>query len=341
MKIRSKAVKTVMICVTAGLLASFAFSSSALGKTTIIMAHAMPTDHIFHKISKRFESKLQEISGGAFNIQYHPAGALGDWTTQVDQAMAGAIQINLGWALSELDPRLDVSNLGFIAKDWETAKKLYGPGGALDAIYKEIYGRLGLTSLGTIPTGFTGFVVRKGIKAPVNMPADAKGFKMRVPPFPMGIARYKALGFSVVPMAFSEVHTALQTGAIDGRAYSPVSEIMMFRDTLQSYVYTKEHFEQTFFFTNTAWLNKLSKQEREWVIQVAEEVVAWSWEASEKDNIEWLKKVRESGLEVIELTDAQTKAYSKIVLETEIPIIEKMLGKEKVDAILKAANVKL
>ena len=86
---------------------------------------------------------------------------------------------------------------------------------------------------------------------------------------------------------------------------------------------------------------KLSKQEREWVIQVAEEVVAWSWEASEKDNIEWLKKVRESGLEVIELTDAQTKAYSKIVLETEIPIIEKMLGKEKVDAILKAANVKL
>ena len=97
---------------------------------------------------------------------------------------------------------------------------------------------------------------------------------MRVPPFPMGIARYKALGFSVVPMAFSEVHTALQTGAIDGRAYSPVSEVMMFRDTLQAYVYTKEHFEQTFFFTNSAWLNSLPEQERQWVVQAAEEAIA-------------------------------------------------------------------
>lgn len=326
-------------CIVTTLLVLFFFSGSAFAKTTIIMAHAMPTDHIFHKISERFQEKLKELSNDAFKVEYHPGGALGDWTSQVDQAMAGAIHINLGWALSELDPRLDVSNLGFIAKDWEAAAKIYGSGGVLDSLYKEIYGNLGLTSLGTIPTGFTGFVVRKGLEPPVNVPEAANGFKMRVPPFPMGIARYKALGFAVVPMPFSEVHTALQTGAIDGRAYSPTSEVMMFRDTLAAYVYTKEHFEQTFFFTNTAWLNSLPENQRNWVIQAAEEAVAWSWTASEKDSEDWLVKIKESGLQVIELTPEQSEKYSKIVLDTEIPIVEKMIGKEKVEAILKSANI--
>ncbi|MDX2511642.1 MAG: TRAP transporter substrate-binding protein DctP [Desulfobacterales bacterium] len=327
-------------CIIATLLVLIFFSGSAFAKTTIIMAHAMPTDHIFHKISDRFKERLKELSNDAFEIQYHPGGALGDWTSQVDQAMAGAIHINLGWALSELDPRLDVAQLGFIANDWDVAAKIYGIGGVLDSLYKEIYSNLGLTSLGTIPTGFTGFVVRKGVAVPVNVPEDAHGFKMRVPPYPMAIARYKALGFSVVPMPFSEVHTALQTGAIDGRAYSPSSEVMMFRDTLEAYVYTKEHFEQTFFFTNSAWLNSLPEQDRKWITQAAEEAIAWSWTASKQDLDEWLVKIRESGLQVVELTPEQHDKYAKIVLDTELPIVEKLIGKEKLSEILKVANIK-
>lgn len=325
--------------VAAALVLTLIAGGNAFAKTTIIMAHALPTDHIFHKISMRFKDRLKELSNDAFEIQYHPGGSLGDWTSQVDQAMAGAIHINLGWALSELDPRLDVAQLGFIANDWDTAKEIYGNGGILDSVYKEIYTNLGLTNLGTIPTGFTGFVVRKGLEAPVNVPEGVNGFKMRVPPFPMGIARYKALGFSVVPMAFAEVHTALQTGAIDGRAYSPTSEVMMFRDTLESYVYTKEHFEQTFFFANTAWLRSLPEQQQKWISQAAEEAVAWSWEASHQDSLDWLETIRKSGLKVVELTPEQHKKYSEIVLATEIPIADKLLGKEKMDEILKAANI--
>lgn len=324
------------------LLILFFFTGSVFAKTTIVIAHAMPTDHIFHKISERFQKRLGELAGDSFEIQYHPGGALGDlgdWTSQVYQVIAGGIHINLNWAWSGLDPRLDVAQLGFIANNWEAAEKIYGNDGVLDSLYQKIYSDLGLTSLGTIPTGFTGFVVRKGLKAPVNIPDAAKGFKMRVPPYPMAIARYRALGFSVVPMPFAEVLSALDTGVIDGRAYSPVSEVMMFRDTLEAYVYTKEHFEQTFFLTNTEWLNSLPEKERQWITQAAEEVVAWSWTAAQQDAVDWLKKISDSGLMVIELTPEQHDKYAKIVLDTEIPLVEKMLGKEKVNEILKAANI--
>lgn len=337
---RSKTGTSAMKFIVTTLLAGLIFCGTANAATTVIMGHVMPTDHIFHQISEKFMARAQELSGNAFNFQYHPAGALGDWASQVDQTMAGALHINFGWALSELDPRLDISNFGFIAEDWDMAKKIYGTGGVLDSLYKNMYSHLGLTSLGTIPTGFTGFVVRKGLTPPVSIPADAKGFKMRVPPFPMGIARYQALGFSVVPMAFSEVYTALQTGAIDGRAYSPISEVMMFRDVLEAYVYTKEHFEQSFFFSNSAWLNNLSEKERKSLVQAADEVIDWSWAASKKSNEDWRKKIADSGLKIIELTKEQHDKYKETVLETEIPIVEKLIGKEKMAEILKVAGIK-
>jgi len=337
---KSKTVTSTMKFFVTTLLAGLIFCGAANAATTVIMGHVMPTDHVFHQISEKFMDRAQELSGNAFNFQYHPAGALGDWASQVDQTMAGALHINFGWALSELDPRLDISNFGFIAEDWDMAKKIYGKGGALDDLYQNMYNHLGLTSLGTIPTGFTGFVVRKGLTPPVNIPADAKGFKMRVPPFPMGISRYQALGFSVVPMAFSEVYTALQTGAIDGRAYSPLSEVMMFRDVLEAYVYTKEHFEQTFFFCNTAWLSSLPEKEHKAILQAADEVIDWSWAASKKSNEDWRKKIEDSGLKIIELTKDQHDTYKQTVLETEIPLVEKMIGKDKMAEILNIAGIK-
>ena len=200
-----------------GALAAVALSTSALTMTLPtevqaaegghILAHVMPTDHIFNSVSQEFMSKLDELSGGTVKIEYHPGGDLGDWATITEQVMQGALPMTMAWSNSELDPRLDIANLGYVADDWESAIKVYGPGSKMDKLFGEIYGGLNVELLGTLPTDFTGYVVRKGVDIPVNIPQDAKGFKIRVPNYPMAIDRYSALGFSVMPMAFSEVHT--------------------------------------------------------------------------------------------------------------------------------------
>ena len=52
-----------------------------------ILAHVMPTDHIFNSVSEQFISKLDELSGGSVKIEYHPGGDLGDWGTITEQVM--------------------------------------------------------------------------------------------------------------------------------------------------------------------------------------------------------------------------------------------------------------
>lgn len=320
-----------LVCASALTASAIALSFStqvAAAKGGHILAHVMPTDHIFNSVSEQFISKLDQLSNGTVKIEYHPGGDLGDWSTITEQVMQGALPMTIAWSNSELDPRLDIANLGYVADDWESATKVYGPGSKMDQLFSEIYGGLNVELLGTIPTDFTGYVVRKGVDIPVKIPQDSKGFKIRVPNYPMAIDRYSALGFSVVPMAFSEVHTALQTGAIDGRAFSPPYEVLMFKDVLRAYVYTRESFEPTFWIASKSWLASLSDEERAWVHEAANYATQWAWDNAEEFSQGWLDKIRAEGIEVLQQDSAQAAAYKKTVMDVEWPIMEGLLGKE-------------
>ncbi len=315
------------------------FAVSSVSAQDIILGHVMDQEHIFHKVSEQFIELLDELSGGTMSVSYHPGGDLGDWTSIVEQVAQGAVQMTMSWNHSELDPRWDVSVLGYVANDWESGKEVYGPGSTMNEVYNDIMNDLGMELLGTIPTDFTGFVVRKGVDVPVDFPADAEGFKMRVPGMPMAIERYKATGFSAVPMAFSEVHTALQTGAIDGRAYSPPSEVLLFKDVLSAYVFTRENFEHTFWTANKAWFYGLTAEQQGWVKEAANEAVTWAWENAESESPKWFEKIEAAGIEVVELTPEQLDAYRSKVVAVEYPYMEEIIGVEVMGAIKQAAGV--
>ncbi|KIC14116.1 TRAP transporter substrate-binding protein DctP [Leisingera sp. ANG-DT] len=304
----------------------------------IILGHVMDTQHIFHQVSERFSARLEELSGGTLNVDYHPGGDLGDWTSIVEQVSQGAVQMTMSWNHSELDPRWDVSVLGYVARDWETGREVYGPGSVMNGVYDGIMNDLGMVLLGTIPTDFTGFVVRKGVDVPTSFPEEAQGFKMRVPGMPMAIERYKATGFAPVPMAFSEVHTALQTGAIDGRAYSPPSEVLLFKDVVSAYVFTRENFEHTFWTANKRWFDSLSEEQQGWIRTAADEAVNWAWENAEAESPKWFAQMKEAGIEVVELTPEQLESYRQQVTAVEYPYMEQIIGADVMGQIKAAAG---
>lgn len=338
-RFKKKVSKAIAAVVTAGaLIGGLATAAQAAGNGHIL-AHVMPTDHIFNSVSEQFISKLDELSGGTVKIEYHPGGDLGDWATITEQVMQGALPMTMAWSNSELDPRLDIANLGYVAEDWPGAIKVYGPGSKMDKLFGEIYDGLNVELLGTLPTDFTGYVVRKGVEVPTKIPEDSKGFKIRVPNYPMAIDRYSALGFSVVPMAFSEVHTALQTGAIDGRAFSPPYEVLLFKDVLRAFVYTRESFEPTFWIASKSWLASLSDQERAWVREAADYATGWAWNNAEEFSQGWLDKIRAAGIEVLEQDPAQAAAYKATVEKVEWPIMEGLLGKKVMDDLRQTAGL--
>lgn len=313
--------------------------SASSAAEEIILAHVMDQEHIFHKVSEQFIARLDELSGGTMTVSYHPGGDLGDWTSIVEQVAQGAVQMTMSWNHSELDPRWDASILGYVADDWGTGRQVYGPGSVMAGVYNGIMNDIGMELLGTIPTDFTGFVVRKGVDVPTNFPDDAKGFKMRVPGQPMAIERYKATGFSPVPMPFSEVHTALQTGAIDGRAYSPPSEVLMFKDVISTYVFTRENFEHTFWNANKRWFDSLTEEQQGWIKTAADEATTWAWENAEAESPKWFDEIRAAGIEVVELNAEQLETYKSLIVAAEYPYMEGVIGTEVMAKIKVAAGI--
>ena len=106
-----------------GGMAYQAETQNAEAAESFIFAHAMNVDHVFHAISERYIADLADQSG--IEIEYHPGGDLGDWTSLFEQAMQGVVPMTLTWASSEFDSRLDLIYLGYIVSNWEDAERLY------------------------------------------------------------------------------------------------------------------------------------------------------------------------------------------------------------------------
>jgi len=300
------------------------------------LAHPMPPEHIFHPTSERFA----QVLGDEFEVEYHPGGDLGDWVSLFEQAMRGSVNMTMTFAATEFDPRLNVFIIGYVVDTWEDARKLYGPGGAMIPVYDEILADLDMKLVGVLPVDFGGYAIRKGVgKVPLNLPEEAKGIKVRVPPVAMAIKRFENLGFSPVPMPFAELYTALQLGTVDGRTFGPPSEIWQMRDVLETYVYSRDYFEHSFWLVNRSWWEDLDAADRDKIQAAIDDAVGWAWAEAKNLSDETLANVRGAGVDVVEFNDEQLAKVKRIVYEQEWPAMEEMIGSDLMNAIKSAAGV--
>ncbi|QEQ96662.1 TRAP transporter substrate-binding protein DctP [Neptunomonas concharum] len=304
-----------------------------------ILAQAMTTDHIFHASSEQFMENLK-AQQSRYNVEYHPGGDLGDWTSQFEQAMQGVIPMTMTYGASEFDGRLDLTWLGYVVDSWDSARKAYGPNGPMLDVYNKILAENDLVALGLIPAGFGSITIRKGVgKVPTNFPEDAAGIKMRVVPTPLAIERFKNWGFSAVPMPFAELYTGLQLGTVDGRAFGPAVEIWQMRDVLESYILTRDYFEHAFWLVNKQWWDDLPADERKKMRAAADQTLEWAWNEAEKIDSDYLNKVRDYGIEIVELKPQELEKAKKTLYAHEWPYMEKVVGPEIMEMMRKIAGI--
>ncbi len=97
----------------------------------------------------------------------------------------------------------------------------------------------------------------------INTPEDLKGVTLRMPGSDAWQFLGKALGASPTPMAFGEVYTALQTGAVDGQDNPlPTDKAAKFYEVTKQIVLTDHLVDGVFIsFSGKMW-NKLSDEEK-------------------------------------------------------------------------------
>ncbi len=185
-------------------------------------------------------------------------------------------------------------------------------------LYAMVEERLGIKVLAPVYYGTRQVALRT--KQKINTPADMNGIKLRMPGGEVWQMLGKALGANPTPMAFTEVYTGLQTGAIDGQDNPlPTDRDMKFDEVSSQIVLTGHWVAITFLsIAKKVWDSSTAAQQN--MLQTeADKAIAWSTDqhlAEESELVDYFKK---KGLDVYTPDVDQFRAYAqKMYLGSEL-----------------------
>ena len=308
-------------------LALFMTGSTATAKESYKwkISQGIAEDHPASLRCKQFAKLVEEKSGGRIKLTYYPAGALGDWSEQIEANRMGTLEIGLNAGSTSYDPKTNLMFMPYLFATWDEARSAIGSKGWLTPIFNELYSGIDLKVLGIYLNAWDGMAYTDRVKNVVKVPADAKGIKMRVPPIRIFEVYVPTLGFISTPVAYSETFTALQTGIVDARSACPAVEAYVMRDAIKTYVATRDAFEYWFLTINKKLWEGLSPEDQAILTACADKVMADQAVAAETDEKAFMDKLEKAGVKVYQVSDEEWQTSARACREKAWPVIEKEL----------------
>jgi len=133
----------------------------------------------------------------------------------------------------------------------------------------------------------------------ITTPADLAGVKLRMPPGDAWQLLGRSLGANPTPMAYAEVYTGLQTGAIDGQD-NPLPNVqnMKFYEVMSQIVLTSHLVGYDLLAVNLKTWNGMSPARQKAFQDAADRAIAWSAAEHLKREVELADGFRKQGLQV-------------------------------------------
>jgi len=197
----------------AGLLAAWP-AQAQFQERTLRLSVPVPKEHPQGYGVAKMSACTLEKSGGKLKLQPFYDGALGNDIAATSSVRTGSLDmvITSTAPLVGILPSIGVFDLPFLfGNEREADQVLDGKAG--EYFTTKLMG-VGLVNLAWWENGFRNTTNSK--RAIVRL-EDFEGVKMRVMQNTVFIDTFKALGTNAVPMAFSEVYSALETKTVDGQ----------------------------------------------------------------------------------------------------------------------------
>lgn len=327
------ALMLVFVCV-------LVITGTACAAVTIKLSHSGPTPvtgATNDEGCKAFKEYVEKESNGSIKVNIFPNNQLGNEREQMEGAQMGTIQmcsISTG-TISTLDSRMLVLDIPYLFDSKKTAYDfLDGPMGV--NIREEFSKKTGTVMLAFGENGFRHFSNRAHT---MKNPGDMKGLKIRTQENPAHIAMVKAMGGIPTPIPFGELYTALSQGVVDGQE-NPVSLMESSRlHEVQQYLTLDGHLYSPFvLIANGGFFKKLTPEQQQIVRDGA---AKWSERQrvfNTQDEERAIKVMKETGVEVTELSASELAAFKKVAQEGALPLIEKEVDKGFIADVLAAAE---
>jgi TRAP-type C4-dicarboxylate transport system substrate-binding protein len=270
-------------------------------------------------IRAQMMQKFVEGLGDGFDVELYYGGNLFKQGTELVALQRGNLEMgNIApQDIANQVPAFSILTAAYVFRDADHMRAFYA-----SDFGKEFVGKaeeqLKIRILG--PTYFGTRQVGLKPEKEIRTPADMAGIKLRMPGGDAWQFLGKALGANPTPMAYAEVYTGLQTGAIDGQD-NPLPNVqnMKFYEVMSQIVLTSHLVGYDLLtISKTAW-DALSPEQQEKLQAAATAAIDWSQAEHLKMEGELAKSFEEKGLKVYTPDVAAFRDYAqKMYLESDL-----------------------
>jgi len=277
--------------------------ASDISSRTIRIANGIAEDHPVGDGVRAMTACIKEKTDDAWTINAFWGSALGDDLQSAQSLRSGTLEmvISSSSPLVAIEPALGAFDLPFLFANEAEADAILD--GEFGAFMSERLPSKGLVNLSYWENGFRNL---SNSLRPVETLEDFKGMRVRVMQNNIFLDSFSSLGANPTPMAFGEVFTALETGAIDAQEnpYVTIDTSRFFE--VQKFVSATRHAYTPFLVLFSGPIfNTYSETEQQILRDCAAVGQKVQREAVRALSEKSLAKIKEAGLGVNEITDAE------------------------------------
>ena len=239
---------------------------------------------------EKFAELVREKSGGKIEVKLFPGGTLGGDVQTVSALQGGVIEmtvLNAGILASNVK-EFGAVDLPFLFDSGEEADKVMdGPFGT------GLMERLPDTGLVGLAYWELGFRNLTNNRHPVTKLEDIKGLKIRTIQSPIPVELFNALGANAVPLPYTELYTALETGTVDGQE-NPSANIInaKFYEVQKYMTLTRHQYNPQIVLVSKKFWDGLNEEEKAVLQQAAVEARDFQRKVSREQDAAALEEIR-------------------------------------------------
>lgn len=281
-------------------VAAFCLTPVASQAAEIIFAHGANAGNPRYDAANMFADLVGACSAHTVNVA--PSATMGDDAEMLISAQSGVIQMtaNSQGAMAQIVPEVGMLGLPFLFASLPDAWEVLD--GDVGALIDEKAQAAGMKVVGFWDNGIRNVT---HVSKHIASPADIKGMKIRTPPDEVTLAMFNQMDANPAPLAWSELPTALQSGAFEGQE-NPLTNIYSAKlHEITPYITMTGHkYETTPVVAGLAWWSGLSAEDQACVSSAVDQAGWYQRGRSHVDNLSLRATMEAEGAKFLDVDQA-------------------------------------
>jgi TRAP-type transport system periplasmic protein len=289
------------------LLAATGFTAQAQDKLQLRFSAVFSEQDIRADMMKQFSEAIADD----FTLELFYGGTLFKQGTELVALQRGSLEMgNIApQDISNQIPAWSVLTSGYLFRDADHLRAFF------DSDVGGEFKKMAEDQLGIVILGPTYFGIRQvGLRGDkkITTPADMAGVRLRMPGGDAWQFLGTALGANPTPMAYAEVYTGLQTGAIDGQDNPlPNVENMKFYEVMNQIVLTSHLVGYDLLVVSKSAWDQMSADQQAAFQAAATAAIDFSQQAHLDREAELVEQFKAAGLDIYEPDVAAFRAHAQ------------------------------